>query len=176
MVTQDTLTTSKASCGAVAADNNTATINTKYWKIYGDAEGESGSTWAACEGPTGLWLGVRSGPSQWAGIYAESPNENVMLYHTHLVLPSSAISGISSNSFNTGLYVQTYNGLINYVTCYGQVIAGGGYSWGAELATGNTNQATNFVQLWTGPTFTNAVPRARTARSSPTGRACSKST
>jgi hypothetical protein len=81
-----------------------------------------------------------------------------MLYHANLMLPLYTISTIKSNSFNTGLYVQTYNGLINYVTCYAQVTAGEGYYWGVELATGNTNQATSYQELWTGPTYSNTGP------------------
>ena len=63
-------------------------------------------------GPTGMWLGVQLGsPAEgWAGIYAESPDETVMLYHPNLVIPAYTIANIATNSFNTGLYVQTYNG------------------------------------------------------------------
>jgi hypothetical protein len=153
---RDSLISSATNCNG--GGNATSSIN-KYWFIYGDAPLETGASWTACEGNTGLWLGVQSaGSAQWAGIFAESPRAYVMVYHTHLVLPSATIKGISGNAFNTGLYVQTSAPMVNYAVCYGQVVAGGEYGWGAVLSTGNANQATSYQQLWTGPTFTNGGP------------------
>ena len=74
----------------------------------------------------------------------ETPNTDVLLFHVDLTLRYSETSA----AFNTGLYVQTFNGVLNYVTCYGQVGPTGHY-WGVLEATGNTLSATNFVQLWT---------------------------
>jgi hypothetical protein len=158
LVHSDDLTSGVPSC--TGGYNDTSSIDTSYWTISGDAKRESGSSWTACEGPSGLWLGVQSGgPSgTWAGIYAESTTETVMLYHTNLMLPMYSISTIQSGSFNTGLYVQTSNGMVNYLTCYGQVTAGDGYYWGVELATGNTDGATSYQELWTGPSYTNTGP------------------
>ena len=158
LVHQDSLTKGVPSC--TGGYNDSSSIDTSYWTIYGSAENEPPSTWTACEGPSGLYLGVDPmGPNgEWAGIYAESATETVMLYHAFLTLPSYSISTIKSGDFNTGLYVQTYNGLINYVTCAAQVQQGGGYYWGVTLATGNTNQVTQYTQLWTGPTYTNMGP------------------
>jgi hypothetical protein len=154
---EDSLIGSADDC--TGGNNDTSNINTNYWTIYGDAVTEAGASWTACEGVTGLWLGAQSGGSpDWAGIYAESPNAHVMLYHTNLFLPAKTIQDISSDAFNTGLYVQTSKDAINYTSCYGQVMAGGKYYWGVELATGNANSATKYSELYVGPTYTNGGP------------------
>ena len=110
-------------------NNDQSNINQNYWNVFGDAIGE-GANWSACEDSTGLWLGVQAPASgDYAGIYTESPNEDVMLYHTDLTIPSVTINDISADLFNTGLYVQTSDRDINYVTCYGQVNSDGSYYW-----------------------------------------------
>ncbi len=153
LVHEDSLTSGGSGCTWDGSkDNSTSNINTDYWLIYGDAVNE-GSTWTACEGSSGLWLGSE-GSSQygWAGIYAESPNETVMLFHADLTLPAKTIE--SGGDFNTGLYVQTANGLINYVACYANVLGPDEYQWGAEIATGNTQETTNNTEIWNGPVQT----------------------
>ena len=109
------------------------------------------------ESSGGLKLGVQSGGSdQWAGIFAKSPNSQVELFHAILTLPYSTIP---EAAFNTGIYVQTSAAMVNYVTCYGQV-APNGFYWGAEIATGNANQATSYDEIYTGPTTTNGPSTA----------------
>ena len=54
---------------------------------------------------------------------------------------------IPTGNFNTGLYVQTSGINVNYVSC-GAGVNNQGYYWQVVLATGNTNQATNFKVLF----------------------------
>jgi len=118
----------RATSGLVHYDPLTAsnqTINQDYWTLLGDAAGE-GASYQAFENATGLYIGVQSvtvgGAAEWAGFYTESPNSSVWLFHTTLTLPYSTLS---SGYFNTGLYVQTDNKSINYVTCAAQASSGG---------------------------------------------------
>jgi hypothetical protein len=166
LVASDSLTSGGNDyCSASSGGNNdTRNINTGYWNLGGDAE-QSGRAWTYCEGSSGLWLSVTApGDGTWAGIYAESPNEQVMLYHTDLTLPAYTIQN-GNNGFNTGLYVQcsvsgasTSCGVINYVTCYGVLYGPDSYQWGAEIATGTATQATNYQQIWSGPILSGPGP------------------
>jgi hypothetical protein len=157
LVSEDALTNGGYSgCGSGA--NSTGNINTGYWFIFGDAKHE-GATWTACEDASGLWLGVQSIESgEFAGIYAESPDGDVMLYHADLTFPAKTIQDVGTKSFNTGLYVQTYDGFLNYIACYGQVNPNGDYYWAAEAATGNKQQVTGYKSLFQGPTLTTGGP------------------
>jgi hypothetical protein len=93
----------------------------------------------------GLHLGVEAlAAGQWAGFFAVTPDLNAQLYHAVLTLPYNSIS---DNSFDTGLYVQTTNGLINYVTCAGMATPSGSF-WAVVSTTGNFDQATSFETLW----------------------------
>src|ERR1700733_4933068 len=141
----------RATSGLVHYDPLTAsnqTINQDYWTLLGDAAGE-GASYQAFENATGLYIGVQSvtvgGAAEWAGFYTESPNSSVWLFHTTLTLPYSTLS---SGYFNTGLYVQTDNKSINYVTCAAQA-SSGGHEWEVVLAQGNSYQATSFTTLYT---------------------------
>jgi hypothetical protein len=140
----------KATSGLVHYDPLTApnqTINQNYWTLLGDAPGE-GASYQASENATGLYIGVQSvtvgGAAEWAGFYTESPNSSVWLFHTTLTLPYSTLS---SGYFNTGLYVQTDNRSIDYVTCAAQA-SSAGHEWLVVLAQGNTYQATSFTTLY----------------------------
>ena len=138
-----------ASTGLVFRDPLTASNNTisSYWTLAGDAVGE-GIPYSTQENSSGLYIGIHtpngSTNSEWAGFYAESPNSNVMLFHTTLTLPYSTLP---SGSFNTGLYVQTANGLINYIAC-AAAVDHTGYSWSVVLTQGNKQQATSFTVLY----------------------------
>jgi len=93
----------------------------------------------------GLHLGVQAvADGQFAGFFAVTPHISAQLHHAVLTMPYSAIS---DHSFNTGLYVQTSNGLINYVTCAASV-SPSGILWEIVHATGNFTQATKFETLW----------------------------
>jgi hypothetical protein len=129
--------------------NTPSGVNTTYWNLYGDAE-SNGDPYYAQENTTGLYIGAASLQSNsYEGYYAESPNENVVLYHTLLILPYATLPSSLGAYFNTGLYVQTDNGLINYVTCAGEAQSGGStYTWALVNTTGNYNQALSYTTLW----------------------------
>lgn len=129
--------------------NTQSCVNTSYWYFCGDAA-SSGNPYYANENASGLYIGAASLQSNsWEGYYAESPSENVVLYHTRLILPYATLPSTLAASFNTGLYVQTNNGLINYVTCAGQAESGSStYYWALVNTTGNTNAALSYTTLW----------------------------
>jgi hypothetical protein len=103
-------TLSKVSSGLVHQDALTSPSgpDASYWTFSGDAP-QVGGQYAFNENTSGLYIGVASPAANvWAGFYAESPNSNVLLFHTLLTL---RYPSLVHNSFNTGLYVQTYNGM-----------------------------------------------------------------
>ncbi|HKW05686.1 MAG TPA: hypothetical protein VJN71_10335, partial [Nitrososphaerales archaeon] len=129
--------------------NASSGVNIAYWNLYGDAESNAGHYYAN-ENTSGLFIGAASLQSgSYEGFYAESPNENVVLYHTLLILPYATLPSSLGAYFNTGLYVQTDNGLINYVTCDGESQSGGStYTWALVNTTGNYDEALSYTTLW----------------------------
>ncbi len=145
-------TLSKVSSGLTHYDplNSSKGPNTSYWTFDGDAP-EEGGTYSYNENSSGLYIGVASpAPNTWAGFYAASPDTPVLLFHTQLTLLYPSLPASSpSNYFDTGMYVQTSNGSINYVTCFGETSSSSPtYTWGLEYSTGSTEEATTFTTLW----------------------------
>jgi hypothetical protein len=123
--------------------------NPNRWEYYGSAVAQNAPISYSMDTTKGLYLGVRGvAAGQWAGFFAMTPALDAQLYHAVLTIPYSSIK---DNSFNTGLYVQTANGLINYVTCVAGVTPSG-IVWAIVRTTGNTQQATQFETLWTDST------------------------
>ncbi|HZW54989.1 MAG TPA: hypothetical protein VFF30_01735, partial [Nitrososphaerales archaeon] len=141
----------KSSSGLVASDPLTQTLSqsqlssSSYWSFGGSAQDE-GVQYNYYEDSSGLHIG-NIGTNSWAGFYAVSPNTNFMLVHVRL---SQSVSTVPSGAFESGLYVQTYNGLINYVTCYSYT-SSQGTLWAVDYATGNTQQANSYVTLYHSP-------------------------
>ncbi|HXU96363.1 MAG TPA: hypothetical protein VFP45_08025 [Candidatus Nitrosotalea sp.] len=120
-------TINKIQCGLYASDplnNQTATQqqlqeNSKYWVYGGDAPAEN-APYAYYEDSQGLHIGVQA-PSAgtYAGYYAVTPNTNAMLFHAVITSPlrTMPMSNVSENYFQNGLYVQTTQAPVNYVTC-----------------------------------------------------------
>lgn len=136
----------KTSSGLVASDPLNQVQSEKqlqsnpYWNFGGDAPTGSYSYY---EDAGGLHVGA-IGSSGWDGYYAVSPNTNFVLVHVRV---SQSVSTIPSGSFESGLYVQTYNGLINYVTCVSFTSSQGTY-WAVVSALGDTQQANSYQTLW----------------------------
>ena len=117
----------KVQCGLYASDPlNNATLtqqqlqaNQKYWIYGGDAPAEN-APYAFYKDTQGLHIGVQA-PSAgtYAGYYAVTPNTNAMLFHAVITSPQYTIptSGLAENYFQNGLYVQTTQAPVNYVTC-----------------------------------------------------------
>src|SRR5438445_7338491 len=110
------LSINEVQSGLLAQDSLT-TGNTAYWYFYGDAV-LTGAPHTYSEDSQGLHIGIQANKAgTWIGFFAESPKTAGQLFHAVLTLPYSKIS---SNEFNTGLYVQTSTDHIIYVTCAAQ--------------------------------------------------------
>lgn len=93
----------------------------------------------------GLHVGVKTPTNgTYAGYYGVTQLTNATLFHAKMTTPIRTISG---DFFQNGLYVQTYDGRINYVTCVA-ITSTAGTSWHIVRTFGNTEQATQFEVLW----------------------------
>ena len=144
------LSINEVQSGLLAQDSLTSG-NTAYWYFYGDAV-LTGAPHAYNEDSQGLHIGIQAKKAgTWIGFFAESPNTAGQLFHAVLTLPYSKIS---SNEFNTGLYVQTSTDHINYVTCAAQADSTG-YYWSVVYTRGNAQSAQQFFTVFSqagGPT------------------------
>jgi fibronectin type 3 domain-containing protein len=140
--------------GLVASDsltNETKTqqelqANPGYWTYYGSAPAETPpAPYNFNRDAQGLHIGVQaSSPGKWAGFFAESPNHNAYLWNS---LTTNPVRTIPNQYYENGMYVQTANGKINYVTC-STLTNNQATVWTIVSTTGNTNQATTFKVLW----------------------------
>ncbi len=138
--------------GYVASDsltNETRTqaqlqANPGYWFYGGDAPAEN-APFSYSRNTTGLHIGVQA-PSNgtFAGFYAVSPVHNAKLWHATITNPTRTIQ---NQFYENGMYVQTSNGSVNYVTCT-TLTNNQATVWALVNATGNTNQITAFDVLW----------------------------
>ena len=128
-------TVTRASTGLDHKDQLTTTIDTSYWKFNGSAGREFNAKFAFSEDSQGLHVGVQSGaPGTFAGFFAISPNTTASLYHLFVTLAYPSMP--AGETFNTGLYVQTWDpNSINYVGCVVQSTSSG-YFWLVAQATG----------------------------------------
>ena len=126
-------TITPVSSGLVASDSLT-TGNTASWTFGGSAAGQPGAKFTYSEDPQGLHIGVQSAAGgTWAGYYGVSGNTTAALFHAFLTL---AYTTVPDNGFNTGLYVQTWNGdFIDYIGC-GATVTPQGYYWVVVQAYG----------------------------------------
>jgi hypothetical protein len=149
-----TATISKVSSGLVASDPLNKDLSmqqlehSSYWTFGGDAQSE-GAPFSFYENSAGLHIGVQAvSPGTYAGFYAVSPNTNFLLAHVRVTAP---VRTIPQGVFEAGIYVQTSDGDINYVTCTSSTTSAGTI-WELVWATGNTQQATMFTTLWSSGT------------------------
>lgn len=138
--------------GLVASDSLTNETMTQqqlqagngYWAYAGDAPAEK-APYNFSRDTQGLHIGVQAPSSgTWAGFFAESKNTNAVLFHSVITTPARTVP---SKNYENGMYVQTSNGLINYVTCIALTNTQA-TSWVIVNTYGTTNQATNFTVLW----------------------------
>lgn len=123
--------------------------NPGYWMYGGDAPAE-GAPYAVFRDSQGLHIGAQA-PSDntWAGYYAESQNTQGKLFHAIITTPVSTVSTMTNPTwYENGLYVQTSQPFINYVTCF-SLTGAWGTQWSVVSVTGNANQATVEHPLWT---------------------------
>ena len=150
-ISNTTASVIKMKSGLVAADpldNETMTqqqlVSTKgYWNYDGDAPNE-GAKYDFNRDSGGLHIGVQA-PSDgtWAGFFAESKNHTADLWNAKIFNPVRSTNGF----FENGLYVQTANGLINYVTCT-TLTNNQDTVWAVVSSTGNFSQVTNEKLLY----------------------------
>jgi hypothetical protein len=119
--------------------------NPGYWTYGGDAPALN-APYEFFKDNQGLHIGVQAPANgTWAGYYAASPNTNAMLFHSVITTPVSTIPYLW---YENGMYVQTSQPMINYVTCVSNTSAFGTV-WSVASTTGDANQATTFNILWT---------------------------
>lgn len=145
----------KDQSGLVASDPLNNEIKTQQqlqanpgnWKYYGDAIGEN-APYAFFKDMQGLHIGVQAPAGMYAGFYAESPNTPAMLFHSVITTPISTLPVLPVPQFyENGMYIQTSQPTINYVTCTSNT-SQWGTVWGVISVTGNGVQALNFTTLW----------------------------
>jgi len=143
---------SQVQSGLVASDSLTNETMTQqqlqagngYWAYAGDAPAEK-APYSFSRDTQGLHIDVQAPSSgTWAGFFAESPNTNAVLFHSVITTP---VRTVPSQNYENGMYVQTSNGLINYVTCV-SLTNTQATSWAIINTYGTTNQATKFTVLW----------------------------
>jgi hypothetical protein len=133
----------KVQSGLLAQDSLT-TGNFGTWFLYGDAV-QQHAPYKYSEDSQGLHIGIQAASQgKWVGFYAESPNTAGEVFHAVLTLP---YSNTPSNSFNTGLYVQTSTAHINYITCAGEADPTG-FFWAVVYTTGSSNSAQKFYTVY----------------------------
>ena len=118
--------------------------NQRYW-IYGGDAPVRNAPYDFFKDILGFHIGVQA-PSNgtWAGIFAASQNENAALFHAVITTP---VAKIPNQFYENGLYVQTSQPRINYVTCVA-VTSSSGTVWAVVSTDGNATQATQFHTLW----------------------------
>lgn len=141
--------------GLVAFDPlNNATLtkvqlknDTQYWRYGGSAVNvfEPDAPFDFFQNSTGRYVGVQS-PSDglYAGFFGVTPQTQATLFHSVITTP---VRTIPNNFFQNGLYVQTWDGRINYVTCV-SITGTSGTTWHVIRTFGNFTQATQFEVLW----------------------------
>jgi hypothetical protein len=152
--TASTGTITKVSSGLVASDplNQQLTMQqleqSSYWKFSGDAASE-GAPYNFYENSGGLHIGVQAiNASTYAGFFAVSPDTSFVLAHVQVTAP---VSTVSQGIFEAGMYLQTADGNVSYVTCTSYTTPQGTV-WELVWATGNSSGAKNFKTLWSSKT------------------------
>src|SRR5579872_2875469 len=141
----------KSGSGLVASDaltekmNRTQLEQSSYWRFTGDAPQE-GAPYNFFENSSGLYIGVQAKTSStFAGFFAVSPNTQFLLAHVQITSPTRSVPYAS---YEAGMYIQTADGNVNYVTCTTSTTRQGTV-WEIIWATGDSNGATNYTTLWT---------------------------
>ena len=142
----------KIKSGLVASDPlNNETKNkqqvladTRYWSYDGSAVAAH-APYDIFKDTLGLHIGVQAKSSgKWAGFFAVTPNTNAAVFHSVIANP---VRTIVKDSYENGLYVQTSQPLINYVTCV-SLTNNQATVWAIVNTVGNANQASKFTVLW----------------------------
>src|SRR5574337_1617026 len=141
----------KIQCGLYEYDplnNDTKTqeqlANSTYWVYGGDAPAEN-APYSYYQDTQGLHIGVQAPASgTYAGYYAVTPNSNAMLFHAVLTTP---VRTVPYGDFQNGLYVQTTQAPVNYVTCV-SITDDIGTVWALVHTYGSPYGSLVFDTLW----------------------------
>ncbi len=144
----------KIQSGLVASDSLTNETKTQqqlqasngngYWFYGGDAPAEN-ANYSFFRDSGGFHIGMQAPKDgTWAGFYGVSPKHNAKLFNAQITNPVRATQG---QFYENGMYVQTANGNVSYVTCT-TFTNNQATDWGIINATGNTNQVTSYEVLW----------------------------
>ena len=129
--------------------------NQQFWTYGGDAIAEK-APYDFYKDTQGLHIGVQAPANgTWAGFYAVSPNTNAALFHTVITTP---VSSIPYQWYENGLYVQTSQPFINYVSCFSSTSVFGTV-WSVGSVTGNATEGTQFTPLWTDTSMNQPLTR-----------------
>ncbi len=147
----------KIQSGLVASDplnNITMTMeqlrnDTRYWAYEGSANNyEPDAPHDFFQNSTGRYIGTQApAPGMYAGWFAVTPQTDAQLFHAVITTP---VRTVEDSFFQNGLYVQTFDGRINYVTCV-SITGKVGTTWHVIRTFGNFTQATQFETLWSDP-------------------------
>ncbi len=135
--------------------------NPGYWTYDGDAIAEK-APYDFYRDTQGLHIGVQSpGNSTYAGFYAVTPSTNAVLYHVILTTPVRTIPSVNpiiSDSFQNGMYVQTTQAPVNYVTC-ASITNNQQTVWSIVHTYGSPFGSVIFDTLWTDPSQNQPLTR-----------------
>src|SRR6185312_3065661 len=138
--------------GLVASDSLTNETKTQaelqaehgYWFYGGDAP-DRHAPFSFSRDTAGLHIGIQApAAGSFAGFYAVSPVHNAELWHARITNP---VRTVQNNFYENGMYVQTANGNVSYVTCT-TLTNNAATVWALVNATGNTTQINAFDVLW----------------------------
>lgn len=135
--------------GSDPLDNETMSqqqllANQQYWTYTGDAIKE-GAPYQISKDSGGLHIGVEAKTAgKYAGFFAVSPNTSAELFH---VVVGQPVRTIPADDYNNGIYVQTTQASVNYVTCTVDSTPSGAV-WSVVGAIGSRTSAHRYVTFW----------------------------
>ena len=132
--------------------------NQKYWYYGGSAQGEN-APYDIFKDSQGLHIGVQSlaNGTNWAGFYGVTPDTSAILFHSVITTSPRTLANQSS-FYESGMYIQTSNKNVNYVTCTSDT-SFWGTSWGVIWATGDAFGINNFTVLYSNSTSNQPLTR-----------------
>jgi len=150
-------TISLAKSGLVVSDPLNNEIKTQqelqadpgYWYYNGDAP-DLKANYTFFRDLQGLHVGAQAPANgTYAGFYAMSQNTNATLFHAVISTPIRTIPS-NNNFFFNGIYVQTAQPVVNYISCVSDT-GKSGIVWSIGHTYGSPNDALVFDTLWTDP-------------------------
>ena len=132
--------------------------NQMYWHYGGSAQVEN-APYDIFKDSQGLHIGVQSlaNGTNWAGFYGVTPDTSAILFHSVVATQPRTLANQSS-FYESGMYIQTSNKNVNYVTCTSDT-SFWGTSWGVIWATGDAFGIKDFKVLYSNSTANQPLTR-----------------